>query len=132
MKRMLLPNCKEAYVPAEKLNDYLPSETHAVGKAKAKWFRSLGYTEANAGQMADALLMVAKSEGVSKEVTTFYGTKYIVEVYWLKGALLRPAELPYGGAATLERELSKDKDLANLLDRLVSNVNGLLPKEKFL
>ena len=32
-------------------------------------------------------------------------------------------------AARLERELSKDKDLAKLLDRLVSNVNRLLPKQ---
>ena len=58
---MLLPNCEAAYVPAEKLNDYLLSETHAVGKAKAKDFRSLGYTKANAGQLADAVLMIAKS-----------------------------------------------------------------------
>ncbi len=31
-------------------------------------------------------------------------------------------------AARLEKELSKDKDLAKLVDRLMSHVNGLLPK----
>lgn len=46
---------------------------------KAKYFRSLGYTEANADQLADGLLMIAKSKEVSQAVTTAYGTKYIIE-----------------------------------------------------
>ena len=75
----MLPNHEQAYIPEPKLTKYLLSETHAVGRAKAKYFRSLGYTEANADQLADALLMIAKSKGVSQEVTTPYGTKYVVE-----------------------------------------------------
>jgi len=75
----MLPNHEQAYIPEPKLTKYLLSETHAVGRAKAKYFRSLGYTETNADQLADALLMIAKSKGVSQEVTTPYGTKYVVE-----------------------------------------------------
>ncbi|MCK4728450.1 MAG: hypothetical protein KAT27_05975 [Desulfobacterales bacterium] len=75
----MLPNHEQAYIPEPKLTKYLLSETHAVGRAKAKYFRSLGYTEANADQLADALLMIAKPKGVSQEVTTPYGTKYVVE-----------------------------------------------------
>ena len=75
----MLPNHEQAYIPESKLTKYLLSETHAVGKAKAKYFRSLGYTEANADQLADGLLMIAKSKGVSQAVTTPYGTKYIME-----------------------------------------------------
>jgi len=82
----MLPNREQAYIPEPKLSKYVLSETHAVGKAKAKYFRSLGYTEANANELADALLMIAKSEGVSKKVTTPYGTKYIVE-----GELVTPS-----------------------------------------
>ncbi len=82
----MLPNREQAYIPEPKLSKYVLSETHAVGKAKAKYFRSLGYTQANANELADALLMIAKSEGVSKKVTTPYGTKYIVE-----GELVTPS-----------------------------------------
>ncbi|MBW1676657.1 MAG: hypothetical protein JRF30_05435 [Deltaproteobacteria bacterium] len=82
----MLPNREQAYIPEPKLSKYVLSETHAVGKAKAKYFRSLGYTEANANELADALLMIAKSEGGSKKVTTPYGTKYIVE-----GELVTPS-----------------------------------------
>lgn len=82
-----LPNYEKAYVPKQKLSNYLLSETHAVGKAKARYFRSLGYTEENADQLADALLMIAKSEGVSQEVTSRYGTKYIID-----GELVTPIE----------------------------------------
>ena len=76
---MMLPNSELAYIPEAKLTKYLLSETHAVGKAKARYFRSLGYTEANADQLANSLLMIAKSEGVSQEAATPYGTKYTVE-----------------------------------------------------
>lgn len=77
--KMNLPNYEKVYVPKQKLSNYLLSEIHAVGKAKARYFRSLGYTEENADQLADALLMIAKSEGVSQEVTSRYGTKYIID-----------------------------------------------------
>ena len=76
---MMLPNSELAYIPEAKLTKYLLSETHAVGKAKARYFRSLGYTEANADQLANSLLMIAKSEGVSQEAANPYGTKYTVE-----------------------------------------------------
>lgn len=43
----MLPNAEDAYIPWEKLTDYLLSETHAVGKAKARFFRAHGYNENN-------------------------------------------------------------------------------------
>lgn len=48
-------------------------------EAKARYFRSLGYTEENADQLADALLMIAKFEIVRQEVASHYGTKYIID-----------------------------------------------------
>ena len=77
--RSNLPNYEKAYVPKQKLRNYLLSETHAVGKIKARYFRSLGYTEENADLLSDAFLMIAKSEGVSQEITSRYGNKYIIE-----------------------------------------------------
>jgi len=76
---MSLPNYEKAYVPTQKLRDYLLSETHAVGRAKAKYFRSLGYTEKDADQLAGDLLKIAQSEGVRQEVASDYGTKYVID-----------------------------------------------------
>ena len=76
---MSLPNCEKAYVPEQKLKAYLLSETHAIGRAKAKYFRRFGYTEGNAKELADALLAIVKSEEVREEVATDYGTKYVVD-----------------------------------------------------
>ena len=44
---MKLPNYKNAYIPNEKLTEYLLSETHPTGNSKAKLFRSLGFNETN-------------------------------------------------------------------------------------
>ena len=76
---MKLPNYEKAYIPEQKLNEYLLSETHAVGKSKAKYFRSIGYDEANSKQLGEALTDIAKSYEIVQEVATSYGTKYIVD-----------------------------------------------------
>lgn len=76
---MSLPKSEKAYVPAEKLKDYLLSKTHAVGKAKAKFFRTFGYTERNSGRLAADLLSIAASEGTPQVVVSDYGTKYIMD-----------------------------------------------------
>ena len=57
---MKLPNSENAYVPESKLSDYLLSEKHAVGKAKAKYFRSLGYTVKNVKRLQADLLVIVK------------------------------------------------------------------------
>ena len=75
----MLPNYENAYVPEPKLTEYLLSEKHAVGKAKAKYFRSLGYTEANVDQLQHDLLMIVKSYEISQKIETSFGLKYIVE-----------------------------------------------------
>ena len=60
-RRIILPDRDQTYIPKQKLKEYLLSETHIIGKAKAKYFRSIGYTEKNANELAKALLMIAKS-----------------------------------------------------------------------
>ena len=76
---MMLPNYENAYVPESKLIDYLLSETHAVGKAKAKYFRSLGYTKTNADQLKRDILMIAKSYEITQKFETNFGLKYTIE-----------------------------------------------------
>lgn len=59
---MKLPGNRHAIVQDGKLASYLLSDTHPVGKAKARYFRSLGYSTANAGQLKDDLIAIAAAK----------------------------------------------------------------------
>lgn len=48
---MELLNKFKAYIPISKMTGYLLSETHAVGKSKARFFRSLGFDETNVSEL---------------------------------------------------------------------------------
>lgn len=79
MGKMKLPFKEKAYIPKEKLTDYILSESHPVGSSKAKFFRGLGFDETNVGQLTKSILRIAKTNDV-KDVRKFsYGTNYIVE-----------------------------------------------------
>jgi len=73
-----LPNQKNASVSLSKISDYLISETHPVGKWKAKIFQSHGYTQKNIDSLRDGLLSIANEEEVNDIINTIYGTKYII------------------------------------------------------
>ena len=75
---MNLPNGENAIVEERKLSDYLLSETHPVGRAKARYFRKLGFSNKNAKEFKDILLRIANSTPVSQQLNTTYGTKYII------------------------------------------------------
>lgn len=76
---MKLPFRKNAYIPKEKLTEYLLSETHPVGGSKAKFFRGLGFNERNVDKLAKSLLRIAKTNDV-KEIREFvYGINYVIE-----------------------------------------------------
>ena len=76
---MELPNKLRAYVSVSKIADYLLSETHAVGKSKAKFFRSFGFDETNISQFEKGLVDVAQTEMVVEITETIYGKKYVVD-----------------------------------------------------
>lgn len=82
----MIPNCKTAYIPEPKLTEYLLSEKHAVGRAKAKYFRSLGYNETNIAQLECDILTLAKSYDFTQKFQTPFGVKYVIE-----GHLLTPS-----------------------------------------
>jgi hypothetical protein len=76
---MELPNKHTAYIPSEKITEYLLSESHAVGKSKAKFFRSFGFEEANMNQFEQRLLHIAHTGSVSEIKETTFGVKYIID-----------------------------------------------------
>lgn len=76
---MELPNKLRAYVSVSKITEYLISETHAVGKSKAKFFRSFGFNETNTSQFEKALVDIPQTETVVEITETIYGKKYVVD-----------------------------------------------------
>ena len=76
---MKLENKEQAYIPVAKLLDYLLSETHPVGKSKAKYFRSLGFNETNIGLLKQGLLSIARSEEVKEVLSSDNGIKYVID-----------------------------------------------------
>jgi hypothetical protein len=73
-----LPNGSQAYVQPNKLTGYLLSETHDIGKAKAKFFKGLGFNETNPAVLEQALLNLASVQAVHEIVETVHGKKYII------------------------------------------------------
>ena len=76
---MELPNKSRAQVPLEKVTDYLLSETHAVGKSKAKYFRSYGFDDRNASDLVDGLLAIAQNAQVESSERSRFGVKYVLD-----------------------------------------------------
>jgi hypothetical protein len=85
-----LPNAESAEVSEDKLLRYLLSESHLVGRAKARFFAKLGYTARDWLALRQALLEIAADSEVAETTATPHGTKYIVDGY-----LQRPG---YAGA----------------------------------
>lgn len=76
---MELPNKEKAYIPLAKLKDYLLSETHSVGKSKAKFLRSLGFNEMNVNLLKEGLIAIAHSGNVKDVVSSSHGVKYVID-----------------------------------------------------
>jgi len=72
-----IPNARSASVEDSKLAEYLLSPTHPVGRYKARFFRSLGYTRENAGGLAADLCKLLEND-VEDTIETEFGTKYVV------------------------------------------------------
>ncbi|MFB2977595.1 DUF6883 domain-containing protein [Microseira sp. BLCC-F43] len=76
--KLLLPNRENAFIQPAKLTGYLLSETHSVGKSKAKFFREFGFNEENVEILEQELLRVARFQEINETITTTHGTKYTI------------------------------------------------------
>ena len=76
---MKLPNRDKVIIPRNKLVKYLLSEAHPVGSAKARFFRKLGFSEANADELEKALLRIARANDVKEERKIAYGINYAID-----------------------------------------------------
>jgi hypothetical protein len=76
---MLIPDAEQAHIPLDKLEKYLLSDSHPVGKAKSAFFRSLGFSIGNVEEFEGAIREIILQERVHKTLPISYGTKYIVD-----------------------------------------------------
>lgn len=70
---MEFPNRENVYIPLSKLKDYLLSETHSVGKSKAKLLRSLGFNEMNIDMLMQGLISIAHSGDIKEVLSSPHG-----------------------------------------------------------
>lgn len=75
---MQLPNRENAYIQPQKITGYLLSESHSVGKSKAKFFREVGFSEANIHFLEQELLALARFQEVAESSSNSHGEKYVI------------------------------------------------------
>lgn len=80
-----LPNPDRAVVPRDKIEAYLLSPHHSVGRYKAAFFSALGYTQAEWPRLEGDLRQLV-AEDARPSGTTEYGTKYEI-----RGAITGPS-----------------------------------------
>ena len=74
-----LPNSEQAWVPQEKVTDYLLLPEHEQGGNKAEFFLKSGFTIERWEDFADTLLVHGTTCEVARVVEDQYGTRYAVE-----------------------------------------------------
>lgn len=82
---MRLPNSDRAVIDSAKIRQYLLSTSHPVGRFKARFFESLGYSTDSWERLeADIRDLIVAAEARSSEKTD-YGAKYEV-----RGTIIGP------------------------------------------
>jgi hypothetical protein len=76
---MKLPNAVGATVDPKKLEGYLLSSTHPIGRPKAQFFLAMGFRETDAAILEHALLEVARTGEVAETTPSAYGVKHTVD-----------------------------------------------------
>jgi hypothetical protein len=91
------PHADHAIVDEAKIGDYLLSDTHPVGRFKARVFRSLGYTVESWTRLRDDLLHHGQTGTVQRIEMSAYGLKVVISAT-LKGpnGASRPFREPLG------------------------------------
>ena len=73
---MRLPNAERAVVDEAKVRAYLLAAEHPVGRFKAAFFRTLGYTPADWLHLQQSLVAHARAAEAFPESASAYGQKF--------------------------------------------------------
>jgi len=73
------PDWKSAYVPVRKITGYLLSDSHELGRSKAHFFKSVGYSLDRTDILSRDLKQIAVAHRVVAQIQIQYGTKFVLE-----------------------------------------------------
>ncbi len=73
-----IPNYEKAIIEPVKLQDYVLSDTHPIGRFKAAVFRQMGYTRRNWEQLTEDIRTQHLPLNAELGEKTKYGQKYII------------------------------------------------------
>jgi hypothetical protein len=76
---MKLKNGSKAIVSSFKITEYLLSSSHPIGKSKAKFFMSFGFSAGKWKELSDSLKELASRAEVQKTRLSPFGTSYTVD-----------------------------------------------------
>lgn len=79
MDERKLPNANLASISESKIVDYLLSDKHRVGKNKAAFFKSFGFSHERWHELKDALFLHVQKNSLAEMEQTLYGMRYIVD-----------------------------------------------------
>jgi len=86
LRQMKVPNGQSARIDVSKIHDYLLSPIHPIGRFKAVFFMSLGYSRDDWRRLEADLLAHLQNHEVVQTQLNSYGTKHIV-----RGTLFGPS-----------------------------------------
>jgi hypothetical protein len=75
---MNLPRAPHAQIAPAKIQQYLLSPSHPIGRAKARFFRRLGFTATRWEELRDALLLHARRGDATTLPAGAFGQRYVV------------------------------------------------------
>jgi hypothetical protein len=73
-----LPSADRAVIEPAKIRDYLLSPEHPIGRAKAHFFHTLGFRQADWPRLQEALQALARSADADLGEANAFGQKYVV------------------------------------------------------
>lgn len=87
---MKLPYHSKAFIPPEKINDYLLSSTHEDGRHKAALFSRLGFNQTNTGFLEESLLRIVRTSDIYSFRDIFDKTtgEYLGKSYAVVGVII--------------------------------------------
>jgi hypothetical protein len=83
-----VPNADQAVVDAAKIERYLLSPTHPIGRAKADFFKRFGFRRDTPEELIDAVLAHVREHAIADTEASDHGIKYRVD-----GPLAAPSAL---------------------------------------
>ncbi len=75
---MKLPNVQDGVISPEKIENYLLSDSHPIGRFKAFFLKNLGYDDSDTSTLVRDLLAVAQENDISETQSSDFGTKYVI------------------------------------------------------